>query len=132
MNDQALTYLDNSAGWEIGSGPSFVIVDAAMNDLARPVLYDAPHAITRVHRSSSEKNNVVKRADIVGPVCETGDRFLEGWPLGSVQAGDAVAIWGVGAYGMVQSSNYNNANFGIINNTLGTGRQTQFALKWYF
>ena len=89
------------------SGRSFVIIDAAMNDLARPVLYDAPHAITRVHRSSSEKNNVVKRADIVGPVCETGDRFLEGWPLGSVQAGDAVAIWGVGAYGMVQASNYN-------------------------
>jgi len=89
------------------SGKSFVIIDAAMNDLARPILYDAPHPVTRIRIGNSEKNNVLERADIVGPVCETGDRFLEGWPLGNVNPGDAVAIWGAGAYGMVQASNYN-------------------------
>jgi diaminopimelate decarboxylase len=83
---------------------SFVIVDAAMNDLARPALYDAPHLITRVRGDGASGR---KRVDVVGPVCETGDRFLEGWPLGPVKAGDVVAIWGAGAYGMVQSSNYN-------------------------
>jgi diaminopimelate decarboxylase len=85
---------------------SFVIIDAAMNDLARPVLYDAPHLITRVRADGSEQN-ADERADIVGPVCESGDRFLEGWPLGPVNPGDVVAIWGAGAYGMVQASNYN-------------------------
>ena len=86
---------------------SFVIIDAAMNDLARPVLYDAPHLITRVRVDGEEKGLSECRADVVGPVCETGDRFLEGWPLGPVKAGDTVAIWGAGAYGMVQASNYN-------------------------
>jgi len=44
---------------------------------------------------------------VVGPVCESGDTFLFDWPLGNVQPGDVVAIWGAGAYGMVQASNYN-------------------------
>lgn len=86
---------------------SFVIIDAAMNDLARPILYDAPHLITRVRADGTAKQGSQSRADIVGPVCETGDRFLEGWPLGAVTSGDIVAIWAAGAYGMVQSSNYN-------------------------
>jgi len=86
---------------------SFVIIDAAMNDLARPVLYDAPHPITRVRQPSGEKGTAPQRADIVGPVCETGDSFLQGWPLDPVQPGDTVAIWATGAYGMVQASNYN-------------------------
>jgi diaminopimelate decarboxylase len=86
---------------------SFVIIDAAMNDLARPILYDAPHPITRVAVHENVRSDAEARADIVGPVCETGDRFLEGWPLGSVNPGDLVAIWGAGAYGMVQASNYN-------------------------
>jgi diaminopimelate decarboxylase len=84
-----------------------VIVDAAMNDLMRPVLYDAPHPITRVVRSKAESANTSKRADIVGPVCETGDTFLFDWPLGSVSQGDLLAIWVTGAYGFAQSSNYN-------------------------
>jgi diaminopimelate decarboxylase len=88
------------------SSKSFVIIDAAMNDLARPILYDAPHPITRVRQITSEKGSS-QRADIVGPICETGDCFLQGWPLGEVQQGDKVAIWTAGAYGMVQSSNYN-------------------------
>ena len=84
------------------------IIDAAMNDLARPVLYDAPHPITRVRQKNvSAKANPSERVDIVGPVCETGDCFLQDWPLGRVEPGDTVAIWAAGAYGMVQSSNYN-------------------------
>jgi diaminopimelate decarboxylase len=86
---------------------SFVIVDAAMNDLMRPVLYDAPHPITRVVQNSSKPANSAKRADIVGPVCETGDTFLFDWKLGSVSQGDLLGIWAAGAYGFAQSSNYN-------------------------
>jgi len=89
------------------STKTFVILDAAMNDLARPVLYDAPHPITRVRVANKQKPGATPRSDIVGPVCETGDTFLEGWPLGSVEPGDTVAIWTTGAYGMVQASNYN-------------------------
>jgi diaminopimelate decarboxylase len=88
------------------SAKSFVIVDAAMNDLARPILYDAPHPITLVRERPSHRS-VRKRADIVGPVCETGDCFLQGWPLGEAKQGDLVAIWTAGAYGMAQASNYN-------------------------
>jgi diaminopimelate decarboxylase len=89
------------------STKSFVIIDAAMNDLARPVLYDAPHPITRVRQRKEEKSSSSQRSDIVGPVCETGDCFLQGWPLGHVEAGDTVAIWAAGAYGMALASNYN-------------------------
>lgn len=49
----------------------------------------------------------MQRVDIVGPVCESGDSFLQSWPLGPVEPGDTVAIWAAGAYGMVQASNYN-------------------------
>jgi diaminopimelate decarboxylase len=89
------------------SRKSFVILDAAMNDLMRPVLYDAPHPITRVVLGGAESANAAKRADIVGPVCETGDTFLFDWPFGSASQGDLLAIWVTGAYGFVQSSNYN-------------------------
>jgi diaminopimelate decarboxylase len=89
------------------SAKSFVILDAAMNDLARPILYDAPHPITRVRQDNSKGHSSSQRADIVGPVCETGDCFLQGWPLGRVDAGDTVAIWAAGAYGMALASNYN-------------------------
>ncbi|MGB7438595.1 MAG: diaminopimelate decarboxylase [Candidatus Acidiferrum sp.] len=86
---------------------SFVIIDAAMNDLVRPVLYDAPHPITRVRQGKGKQRKPSERSDIVGPVCETGDCFLKAWPLGRVKPGDTLAIWGAGAYGMVQASNYN-------------------------
>lgn len=89
------------------STKSFVIVDAAMNDLARPILYDAPHPITRIRQQNRRKETARQRADIVGPVCETGDCFLQGWPIGIVNPGDTVAIWAAGAYGMAQASNYN-------------------------
>jgi diaminopimelate decarboxylase len=89
------------------SGKSFVIIDAAMNDLMRPVLYDAPHPITQVVQSGAANPSRGIRADIVGPVCETGDTFLFDWPLGNVTEGDLLAIWTTGAYGFAQSSNYN-------------------------
>jgi diaminopimelate decarboxylase len=86
-------------------GKSFVVVDAAMNDLMRPALYGAIHPITRV--TGGRDSSASTRVDVVGPVCETGDCFLRDWPLGEVEAGDVLAIWSAGAYGMSQSSNYN-------------------------
>lgn len=87
-------------------GKTFVIVDAAMNDLMRPALYGATHPITRVTRSGNAEIPH-ERADIAGPVCETGDCFLHDWPIGRVEAGQVLAIWTAGAYGMTQASNYN-------------------------
>lgn len=88
-------------------GKTFVVVDAGMNDLMRPSLYGAVHPITRTTRSGSESRTKRERVDIVGPVCETGDCFLRDWELGPVQAGDVLAIWTAGAYGMSLASNYN-------------------------
>jgi diaminopimelate decarboxylase len=87
----------------------FVIVDAAMNDLIRPTLYGAIHPITKVTREDNSRRRVAprRRADIVGPVCESGDCFLRDWPMEDVKAGDTLAIWTAGAYGMSQTSNYN-------------------------
>jgi diaminopimelate decarboxylase len=86
-------------------GRTFVVVDAGMNDLMRPALYDAIHPITNV--SNARNGAPRRRVDIVGPVCETGDCFLRDWPLGDVSPGDVLAIWVAGAYGMSQTSNYN-------------------------
>ena len=88
-------------------GKTFVVVDAAMNDLMRPALYGAIHPITKITREGKENDARRKRVDVVGPVCETGDCFLRDWPLGEVKAGDLLAIWVAGAYGMSQASNYN-------------------------
>jgi diaminopimelate decarboxylase len=88
-------------------GKTFVVVDAGMNDLMRPSLYGAVHPITRTTRSDSGSRTNRERVDIVGPVCETGDCFLRDWELGPVQAGDVLAIWTAGAYGMSLASNYN-------------------------
>ena len=87
-------------------GKTFVIVDAAMNDLMRPALYGAVHPITRVTRGK-DGDTPRQRVDVVGPVCETGDCFLRDWPLGRVETGDVLAVWVAGAYGMSQASNYN-------------------------
>jgi len=87
-------------------GKRFLIVDAAMNDLLRPALYGAYHEIIPVieRASASEKTEI---ADVVGPVCETGDFFARDRELPTVEEGDLLAILDVGAYGMVLSSNYN-------------------------
>ncbi len=87
-------------------GKAFLIVDAAMNDLMRPALYGAVHPIARARRPL--RGERWTRADIVGPVCETGDSFLSDWPVPEIEAGDLMAIWGAGAYGFVLSSNYNS------------------------
>ncbi len=87
-------------------GKTFVVVDAGMNDLMRPALYDAVHPITKVTRDKDD-GAPRQRADVVGPVCETGDCFLRDWPLGPVETGDVLAVWVAGAYGMSQASNYN-------------------------
>lgn len=84
---------------------TFVIVDAAMNDLIRPALYDAYHEILPV-REPSNRESI--RADIVGPVCETGDFFARNREIPAPQAGDLLAICTAGAYGFVSSSNYNS------------------------
>jgi len=86
-------------------GKTFVIVDAAMNDLIRPVLYDATHPITPAVRGSAAAKKA--RVDVVGPVCESGDFLARDWPLAPVKAGDLLVVWAAGAYGFVQSSNYN-------------------------
>jgi diaminopimelate decarboxylase len=87
-------------------GKNFVIVDAAMNDFMRPALYGAAHPITPVvTRSGSSARRI--RADIVGPVCETGDCFLQDWQIEEPREGDLLTLWGAGAYGFVESSNYN-------------------------
>jgi diaminopimelate decarboxylase len=88
-------------------GKTFVVVDSAMNDLMRPALYGAIHPITKTAREGKESSGRRKRVDIVGPVCETGDCFLRDWPLEEVKAGDLLAIWVAGAYGMSLASNYN-------------------------
>jgi diaminopimelate decarboxylase len=87
-------------------GKTFVVVDAAMNDLMRPALYGAIHPITRLTRDNDGDTDR-RKVDVVGPVCETGDCFLRDWPLGRVAVGDLLGIWTAGAYGMAQASNYN-------------------------
>ena len=88
-------------------GKTFVVVDAAMNDLIRPVLYGATHAITPAIRGRTASSKA-RRVDVVGPVCESGDFFAHDWPLAPVKPGDLLVIWTAGAYGFVQSSNYNS------------------------
>ncbi len=82
---------------------TFVIADAAMNDLIRPALYQAHHEIVPVRPRAGRPRTV----DVVGPVCETGDFFARDRKLAPVEPGDLVALLDAGAYGMAQSSNYN-------------------------
>ncbi len=83
---------------------TFVIVDAAMNDLARPALYDAYHEIVPVHKNGSAKETV----DVVGPVCESGDYFAKARHLEYPEQGEFLAIQSAGAYGFAMSSQYNS------------------------
>jgi diaminopimelate decarboxylase len=82
----------------------FIIVDAAMNDLIRPALYRAHHEIIPVRRNSLPSVT----ADVVGPVCETGDFLARDRQMANVMPGDFVAVCSAGAYGFVQASNYNS------------------------
>ncbi|RZU39422.1 diaminopimelate decarboxylase [Edaphobacter modestus] len=85
---------------------TFVITDAAMNDLIRPALYHAHHEIIPVRQPTGKAANIT--ADIVGPVCESGDFFARDRAIANVKPGDLVALLDAGAYGMTQASNYNS------------------------
>jgi diaminopimelate decarboxylase len=86
---------------------TFVITDAGMNDLIRPTLYQAHHEIVPA-QLRGETAEIT--ADIVGPVCETGDYFARDRVMAEVRPGDLLAILDAGAYGMSLSSNYNSRN----------------------
>ncbi|MBJ6127056.1 diaminopimelate decarboxylase [Microvirga splendida] len=88
-----------------GADKPFVIVDAAMNDLIRPTLYEAHHDIKPVAEASANTPRIV--ADVVGPVCETGDYLALSRDMPQVKAGDLIAIMTAGAYGAVQANTYN-------------------------
>jgi diaminopimelate decarboxylase len=88
-----------------GENKHFVIVDAAMNDLVRPTLYDAHHEILPVREP--EPSAYLMRSDVVGPVCESGDYLALDRDLPELAAGDLIVVMSAGAYGAVQAGTYN-------------------------
>ncbi len=88
-----------------GEAKTFAIVDAGMNDLIRPALYDSHHEIVRVNAPQADTPR--RRYDVVGPVCETSDIFAADRDLPELKSGDLVAILTAGAYGAVMASAYN-------------------------
>ena len=89
-----------------GETKSFVIVDAAMNDLIRPSLYDAYHEVRPVNEEAGRREK--QTVDIVGPVCESGDFLAKDRSLPVVKPGELLAVMSAGAYGFVMASNYNS------------------------
>ncbi|MCK8464623.1 diaminopimelate decarboxylase [Aliiroseovarius sp. S1339] len=89
-----------------GEGQDFLIVDAAMNDLVRPSMYEAHHDIIPVIEATPGDEKA--RYDIVGPICETGDTFAKGRDLDSLRPEDLIAFRSAGAYGAVMASEYNS------------------------
>ncbi len=89
-----------------GEAKTFVIVDAGMNDLVRPTLYDAHHDIRPVREPPAGARRII--ADVVGPVCESGDFLALDRALAEPQAGDLLAVMSAGAYGATQSGTYNS------------------------
>ncbi len=87
-----------------GPGKEFVIVDAGMNDLMRPTLYDAYHEILPVRKRRAGEIT----ADVVGPICESGDFLARERTMQEVERGDLIAVMSAGAYGFTMSSNYNS------------------------
>jgi len=85
-----------------GETKNFAIVDAAMNDLMRPAMYEAWHGVQTV----TQRTSIPKTYDVVGPVCESGDWLARERAL-AIEQGDLLAIMSAGAYGMTMSSNYN-------------------------
>ena len=89
-----------------GESKTFVIVDAGMNDLLRPTLYDAHHDIRPVREAAAGARQII--ADVVGPVCETGDFLALDRSMVEPQPGELLAIMSAGAYGAVQAGTYNS------------------------
>ena len=87
-----------------GQGKNFLIVDAAMNDLVRPAMYDSFHEVVPLHRDTTRRALV---ADIVGPICESTDCFAKDRQIQEVGEGEYIAIMSAGAYGHVMASRYN-------------------------
>lgn len=96
---------------------NFLIVDAAMNDLIRPTLYDAYHEIVPL----TKKGGALISSDVVGPVCESGDYFAKDRPLPKVGQGDYLVVLSAGAYGYVMASNYNTRS--LVAEVLVNGKQ---------
>ncbi len=90
---------------KMGANKQFVIVDAAMNDLLRPSLYEAYHDIQPVLKNESAPVNTV---DVVGPICESGDFLAKDRKIPQPQSGDLLAVMSAGAYGFTMASNYNS------------------------
>jgi diaminopimelate decarboxylase len=90
-----------------GENRRFVVVDAAMNDLVRPTLYEAHHDILPVKAAAPRSAGLI-RADVVGPVCESGDFLALDRDMPAVAAGDLLAVMSAGAYGAVQAGTYNS------------------------
>jgi diaminopimelate decarboxylase len=89
-----------------GRDKVFTVVDAAMNDLIRPTLYEAEHEIWPVREAAAQASPILQ--DVVGPICETGDYLAQGRMLPPCAAGDLLAIMSAGAYGAAMSSTYNS------------------------
>ena len=89
-----------------GKAKTFVIVDAAMNDLVRPTLYDAYHEIKPVDERPAGAD--LEKVDVVGPVCESGDYLARDRNLPVARPGELLAVFSAGAYGAVQSGTYNS------------------------
>jgi diaminopimelate decarboxylase len=87
-----------------GQGKNFLIVDAAMNDLVRPAMYDSYHEIVPLRRDTTRH---ALTADIVGPICESTDYFAKDRQIQELGEGEYAAIMSAGAYGFVQASRYN-------------------------
>ncbi len=87
-----------------GAGKNFLVVDAAMNDLVRPAMYDSYHETVPLHRDSSRR---ALKVDIVGPICESGDCFAKDRQIQEVGEGELVAFMSAGAYGYSMASRYN-------------------------
>jgi diaminopimelate decarboxylase len=83
---------------------NFIMIDAGMNDLARPALYDSYHGVQAVNR---DQDGMIV-ADIVGPICESGDFLVKGREVPMFKQGDLVAFMSAGAYGFAMSSSYNS------------------------
>ena len=89
-----------------GEGRNFLIVDAAMNDLIRPAMYEAHHEIVPVKEPLVGHEG--RTYDVVGPICESGDTFAKERDLANLHDGDLVAFRSAGAYGAVMASEYNS------------------------
>jgi diaminopimelate decarboxylase len=87
-----------------GSAKTFKIVDAGMNDLIRPTLYEGWHQIVPLKQPATD---AVEKVDVVGPICESGDFLAQNREIPLVKEGDYLAVLSAGAYGFTMASNYN-------------------------